>query len=815
MEEARQRFLGTGDASAVLRSRVELVDEIVTGTWREILQPYFSTGMALVAVGGYGRRELFPNSDIDLLLLVEKAPQETGCRDALSSFLRHIWDHGLRLSHSVRTPQECSELHVRNIELNISLLDQRFLTGDRAIYVRLAERLPSFLAGQRQELMRHLTRLTRSRHAGFQNTIHHLEPNIKETPGGLRDLHLIWWLTKLKDQIEGAPTLPAALEAPRDLLHRLRCFLHFGAMRDQNLLSFEEQESFAEQKFHERRTPEGWMREYYRNARIIHRLALRLMEASEGASSSLLASFRDWRSRLSNSEFTVSRDRLYLRAPRQLGAEPELVLRLVRFIARHGVAAAPDTESWIEQYLPVIRAHFRRPQKLWYYLQEIFSQPNAVQATQFLHESGLLEALIPEWSRIDSLVVRDFFHRYTVDEHTILAIQNLIALRETKDPSLARFRDLLEEVESIPVLMLALLMHDIGKGAGEGRHAEESLALSDTAMQRMGVPEEDHETVAQLVALHLDLSSAMNSRDPDEPATGRYIADRVGTVELLKYLTLLTYADISAVNPSTMGPWRQEQLWRVYVAAHNELTRELDSDRFQAAPGDDPERAAFLEGLPIRYLRTQTPARIEAHLELEKASREKGVAVSITRQNGVYSLTLVTADRPGLFADIAGSLSSFGMNILKVEAFANSRGTIVDTFAFEDPGRTLELNPPELDRLQSTVTRAVLGQLDVKKLLANRPRPRIPSKGSRVRPNVHFNNEASDHSTLVEIVAEDRPGLLYDLTSALSEAGCNIEVVLIDTEAHKALDVFYVTRNGTKLTGEVQARLAEKLLSAC
>jgi [protein-PII] uridylyltransferase len=306
----------------------------------------------------------------------------------------------------------------------------------------------------------------------------------------------------------------------------------------------------------------------------------------------------------------------------------------------------------------------------------------------------------------------------------------------------------------------------------------------------------------------------MNTRDLDEPSTGSFLAERCGTVERLKDLALLTYADISAVNPSAMTPWRLEQLWRLYLVAHDELTRELDTERIEVPPAFSPEMTGFLAGFPARYLRTHSEEDVQAHSVLYERARSLGVAVEVRKRNGTYSLIVAAQDRPFLLASIAGVLASFGMNILKAEAFGNRRGMILDTFAFEDPSHTLDLNPTEIERLRLTTERVVLGKSEVKHLLQDRPKA-PPTRRSRIRPSVSFNSEASVSATLIEVVAQDRPGLLYDLASAISSAGCNIEVVLIDTEAHKALDVFYVTAEGKKLAAGLQATLSENLLKAC
>jgi [protein-PII] uridylyltransferase len=305
----------------------------------------------------------------------------------------------------------------------------------------------------------------------------------------------------------------------------------------------------------------------------------------------------------------------------------------------------------------------------------------------------------------------------------------------------------------------------------------------------------------------------MNARDLSDPAVARELAHKVLTLERLKYLVLLTYADISAVNPEAMTPWRLEQLWRTYIIAHRELTRDLENERIDEEELD--ERHGFLAGFPTRYIRTHTEDEIQAHLELARRSEATGVAVDLRRVNGPWLLTVITQDRRGLFADLTGTLAAFGMNIVKVEAFANLHDTVLDTFVFEDPMRTLELNPVEIDRIRKLVQRAVLGKEDVGRLLQGRRGPVAATKRARLQPTVAFDNGASNAATLVEIVANDRPGLLYDLARTFADANCSIDVVLIDTEAHKAIDVFYVTRNGVKIENSVQEQLREALLAVC
>ena len=798
----RRQFLATGDALTALAERSAEVDRLVMDAAERLLIPGIAANVAVLAVGGYGRRQLFPYSDIDVLLLFPSERHIAAAKEAISAFLQHLWDAGLRMSHSVRTPDECAEVHDSNTELNISLLDQRYLTGDRTLYAGLADRLPRFIHANRDALVRNLAQLTRDRHTKYAGTFYHLEPNVKDTPGGLRDYQLVCWLGQLR---EGAADPSAELREAYRFLARLRCYLHIQSGRDNNLLTFDAQDALAEHW----RLPDAaqWMREYYRHARAIYRAAIRALEAGEGQTSSLFAQFRDFRSRVSNAEFSVHRERVHFRSPQRLDVEPALALRLFEFVARHGVRLSSEAELRIAARLPLLRDYFIPPQHLWPALSQLLGLPHAPAAVRAMHETGVLTAIFPELAGIECLVIRDFFHRYTVDEHTLVALQNLWSLRTTVEPWCRSFRDLLAEIKEPGVLAFALLFHDSGKGSLAEGHIDASLRLVEDPMTRIRLPWQDRDMVMFLIERHLDLSAAMFSRDVFDPRTIRDVAHQMGTVERLKVLTLLTYADIGAVNPTAMTPWRAEQLWQLYLMVYNELTRELQTERIEAVPTGSPERIAFLQGFPVRYLRTHSEAGIDEHMALEEKSRQRGMAVDIRKLDSAWQLTLIAHDRPGLFASVAGTLSCFGMNILKAEAFSNLRSLVLDTFTFADPARTLDLNPSEIDRLHATVQRVLSGKADVKELLRNRPKPVLPSRKAGIQARVVFDSEASGTATLIEIVAEDRPGLLYDLATAISANGGNIEVVLIDTQAHKAIDVFYVTTDGGKLTAEKQAAI--------
>ncbi len=807
---AEEEFFKTGRASDVQTALVRMTDAIAVDAYRTTIEPVLPQGAAMLAAGGYGKRELFPYSTVDILVLLEGESPWVSLREPLAECVRLLWDAGLRLNHTVRTVSECLEFREQNIDLDINLLDLRYLAGDQALHTRFENKWPAFLEKNGAKLSQHLAQHTRVRHAKFQKTVQHREPDIKEAPGGLRDWNLIGWLSRLSP--EGVHS-SEELNQAGEFLSAVRCFLHYQSQSDRNLLDAEAQERIVAQPFSRAKAIPEWMREYFRHAWAIYNEARRALGALEKTESTLAGNFRDWRSRLSNSEFTVSRERIFLRSPAQLETDPAVVLRLLEFIGRHGISPAPETERRLEAGRSAFAAYCAQPRPLWATLESILSLPRAAMAMRTLQRVGLLAALFPEWAPMVGLVDAEPEQRYTVDEHTLMTMERATELGSNTDPTRQRFAQLLSELENPAVLAFALLFHSAGKGSGDGDAVTASLALARQAMERIRVPAEEQREVSFLIEHQLDLADVMSGRDVDDPATARQLAERVGTIERLKLLTVMTYGDLAAVSSDAMNPWRMERLWRAYEVTQHELTRELETERIQDVPDGVPGRPAFLKGFPVRYLRAHSATEIEEHMRLYEESRPTGVAVQLDRIEGAYRLTVIARDMPALFASFAGAISSFGLDILKAEAFSNTRGTVLDTFVFADPQRTLELNPPESERLLDLIRRVALGKTDGQRLL--RSRAQADPKKRSAPPQVQFDSDACDTATLVEIIAEDRPGLLYNLATVFSSTACNIDVVLIDTKGHRAIDVFYVAHDGQKLSPELQATLKEKLLAVC
>jgi [protein-PII] uridylyltransferase len=823
-----------------VREKSALVDSIARRLWQQIADSARGEASEVVfgAVGDLGRQTLFPYSVMDLVLLAatpEAAANFEGAGQQISQGMSEV---GLKCNMNSGVASEFLQFDADRSDAILSSLDFRFLDGDRDVYSTLRDRLiPEVMVRESQALVERLAELTRSSHRKFADTVFHLEPNVKEGPGGFQDYVTARWLAALStmEQKEGWPDpeklFPPAIQAQMDsalaFLASVRCFLHLRNKRDHNLLSWDAQDAAAAQRVgvagEEIHNATEWMRLYFAHARTVEHVSGQLLEEMPAAQSLFYRQLETWRTGFSDEDFSVVDGLIFFQKPENL-SEPGLFYRAFRLIAQRGFKLSPAAEHQLELARPQLAAHLPSGRDFWLFLDDILPERHAPDALRAMHSLHLLTLFLPELDGIDALAVREVSHRFTVDEHTLQAIENVHRLRESKSKLDERYAGILGELDKPELLDLAILLHDTGKAVTPADSIPASLEIAGKCLARLELPAPDRETVLFLIAHHQDLSAGLR-RDIFDPRTVAQFAESIGSPELLKMLCLFTYADMKAVNPEALTPWKAEDLWQLYIGTANYFNRSVD----QRVHGDGNDEAlnhlrslaaaagtklqTFLEGLPRRYLRTHPVDEVLRHFEMSLRLGQDPVQLALKRSRHWYELTVVTRDRPRLFSTVAGTLAACGMNIGKAGAFSNAAGTVVDTFSFTDRFRTLEMNLPAWERFKTTVHDVLSGKRDLKRMLRERLEAEKEQLETAGAPSqVQFDNECSAHSTLIEVVTEDRPGLLYRISSVFAQQDCNIDIALIDTEGQTAIDVFYLTTAGGKLSPEHQERLRQSLV---
>jgi [protein-PII] uridylyltransferase len=765
----------------------------------------------------------------------------------MHELLYTLWDLGFQVGHSLRSLDDCVAMARTDFPSRTSMQEARLIEGDRRLFGRFGRLLrdnvhrkdfAEFLAMTLSEREQRYRKFGASPYIG--------EPNVKESAGGLRDMHTAMWLAAAKF---GARTLreladkglitareQAAADAALTFLWRVRNELHFFSGHKNDVLTRDLQPPIAKNLGYEREGDtlgvERFMRDYYLHARRLHRLSRRLIARCQETLSRRGSAERRQRQQALADGLVFFDGRLHLadRDPAALRADPVRLMKVFWHLHRLGCDLAPDLERAVEDSVDAVDDTARAaPAVLEVFLDICRAWGRVALTLSEMHELGLLGRYLPEFGALTCLVQYDVYHRFSADQHSLLAVEHLEALAPGQSAESEGAAQVFSEVEKPELLMLGMLLHDIGKARGHG-HVAKGIPLAQALTARLGLAEADAGAVVFLVAHHLTMSHIAQRRDIEDPKTIADFADTVGDPQRLRMLYLLTYADMRAVGPGVLTPWHAAILYELYRRTLARLTggradRPNRTDlvnRLRAVVKDDvSEQAvkAHVAMVPDRYLTNTSAQRMAEHLRLiARLDGGPPVATELFHHPdlGTSDLVVVTRDVPGLFSLIAGTLAAHGVNIISAQISTRADGIAIDTFQVNDPTGEALTSAARWSRVLDALRAVLVGEQTVEALLERRQRAGRAADGYG-RPKVAVDNRLSDAHTVVEVKCPDRVGLLHLITRTLSAQGLDIASARIATEIDQALDTFYVhDRAGRKVddptaTQRIRAALEQAL----
>ncbi len=850
------------DGKKICEGRAAILDALLKHFWEtslaQISSAKDSPPIALVAIGGFGRAELNPHSDIDFMFLHEG--QVSGGKPLphlaklIDGVLYPLWDIGLKVGYSVRDISDCVKVANTDMQSKTSLIESRLVIGDKALFKKYQTAVVAkcVVAFEEKYIAMRLEDQA-SRRSKHGNSACMQEPNIKNGCGGLRDFQNLLWMSFFKYRTRSLPDLQAQefltpaerkqLEAAYEFLLRVRTEMHYHTNRPQDVLGKNIQPAIAHNLGYGDRSPslriEKFMRDLYTHMRNVFLTTRTLEQRLALLSPQQTSKITRFRNLLPGGkprelpepvdgfifvegEICAANNRIFRDSPRRL-------MRVFLHAQQRHLQLHPDLAQLIRSQTHLVDREFLADAHVRETFLTILEKRGEVgPALRAMHEVNLLGKYIPEFGKMTCLVQHEFYHQYAADEHTLVCIEQLDKIWEAKEPPYKYYEPVFQSLERPGLLYLALLLHDVGKAAKheQGKHADVGATLALRAAKRLHLDESSTDMVKFLVENHLLMAVLSQRRDLDDPEVIREFSRQVGTSEKLSLLLLLTFADSQGTSDKLWSGFKDSLLWQLhnrscallaggteFIKASEkareelrELVRELTPSRVT-----DEELEAHFSTLPQRYFEIHTAAQIQDDLELSHRFMHRLVAEGnralvpatawIDERDRGYSLAKVcTWDRAGLFGKIAGALSASGLNILGAQIFSRTDGVAIDTF-FVNDARTGALAEKEQREKFSDLLEKVLAgeEINLHQLIARRTfkQPHYTAYfGERIETHIRFNNEASEGRTLIEIETEDRLGLLHAISQTFAELKLDISAARIVTERGAALDNFYVREIG-------------------
>ncbi|MBI5385461.1 MAG: [protein-PII] uridylyltransferase [Verrucomicrobia bacterium] len=871
---------GGGSGSEVCRGRATMMDALMRHLMDGIHQQEglefqrLTPSLSLVAIGGYGRGELNPYSDVDIMLLhTQEANSGKGrhyLAKVIDTLIPIMWDVHLKPGQSVRTVTDCVEVANKDMQSKTSLIEARPIWGNGELFKLFQETLlAKCIQGYEAEYIAARVRDQAVRHAKYGNSATMQEPNVKNGCGGLRDYQNLLWMAFFKYRTRTLADLvqrelisqseARKLEKAYDFLLRVRNELHYTVNRSVDVLAKNVQPAVAKCLGYTERSPsqriERFLSDYFNHSRNIYlitstveqRLAL---TPKPGLLPSLRAIFRTRAERMKEQlfdGFKFTGGEICAATPRVFRDQPARLMRVFLYAQQRGLKLHPALVQLLRQSLQLLDRSFTREPHVRDTFLEILNQRGSVAPIlRLMHDVGFLGKYLPEFGKLTALVQHEFYHQYTTDEHTLMCLEKLDQVWEAKEPPFCHYAEMFRNLERPFVLYLALLLHDAGKARANGNHAVASSQMAQRVARRLRLDTVAAESLRVVIENHLAMAIVSQRRDLDDPAVARDFAALVKNAENLTALTLHTLADSLGTSDKLWNGFKDTLLLTLYQRSRETLAgvktflwaeeRQRSSLRDEVRrllprTLDDDEVEAHFQSLPARYFLVNTAREIGSdlalahrfmHLQLGEGNRALDPTIEWHNEpdRGYTRVKLCTWDRPGLFWRIAGSFSAAGLNILGAQIFSRADGIALDTFFVTDAATGTLVKRESHAEFETVVNQALsLEGADLRALIANKKagRPFYQSvEDERIPTRIDFDNRTSANRTVIEIETEDRLGLLYAVAETMAGLGLDISVAKIVTEKGAAIDSFYVREpDGQQvLEPERQRLIAEHLRTA-
>lgn len=780
---------------------------------------------ALVAIGGYGRAEMNPRSDIDLMFYVND-PDNSFILKLSERMLYFLWDLGLDVGHSVRNESSCLEIASNDLTTCTSLLDSRYVYGDRDLYDDYAQRVvPLIVINNSRDFIRDKMIEHSNRIKKYGSSVYLLEPNIKEGEGGLRDLHTALWISKVKyktDSLRGLVIKGVMTEQEEqgflsslDYLWRIRNELHYLSPRKNEQLYFEQQELIAQflgyKDTKKALAVEQFMKDYYKAATCVEHLTSTLISRAVNPENDNHGLTGYLHRRNIEEGFFALRGELHLVDNDLFSESPEMMMKAFQLAQRQRIEMSLNVKTQIRQNLHRINDHFRRSRFVNETFLDILRYKKGVyDILSQMHHLLFLNHYLPEFKRIYCQVQHDAYHIYTVDTHTLFAVKEIDRLwqgvYEEKKLLLTRISN---EIEKPELMILAVMLHDIGKGEGHN-HCEKGAAMIPTISRRMGLGKEDTRRLEFLVLNHLQMAHTSQRRDLNDPHLIAQFSKTMASSENLKMLYLLTFSDIKAVGPDVWSEWKGFLLEELYEKSYTFLEKgnfladkssdkirrlkrkvlDLLSDEYQPK-----EIRECLRNFSTRYLMSYHPSEVAQHIKVVLDRKDATLAMKVihNHEKSFTEVIITTVDIPGLFTKIAGVMASSKVNILGAQIFTQKNGIAVDILQVGVDGNIYD-NKRKWMVIENNLNAVLEGRKLVENLFRKSQTSLLDlSHNTPARPpRVDIDNEVSNEYTVIDISAKDKVGLLYQMTNSFKNLGLYIGVSKITTKGDRAGDTFYV-----------------------